>query len=39
MQVELEHVGQVVEEDQGGRKKRRNEGDTEVNSHAEAELS
>lgn len=39
MQVESEHVGQVEEEDRRGREKRSNEGDTEVNSHAEAELS
>lgn len=39
MQVESEHVGQVEEEDRRGREKTSNEGDTEVNSHAEAELS
>lgn len=39
MQVETEHVGKMRKEDERGGKKRCNEGDTEVNSHIEAELS
>lgn len=39
MQVETDHVGKMRGEEERGGGERCNEGDTEVNSHTEAELS